>query len=245
MSDTAAKPGVFLSARWESILALHYPVEADALQPWLPEGITLDLYEGQCWMGLIGFHFRDTRVLGLRIPGHVYFPEVNLRFYVRRRVGDQWRRGVVFVRELVPRRLIAWAAKTIYNEPYAAVPMRVADTLDSAGGRLRFEWTWHGLPYSLEGTLDGEAQPCERDPAAAFFYEHYWGYNRNHGGMTMEYGVEHPSWSVHPVRDAAFHGSAETLYGPRLAPFLAGPPAYAHLATGSAVIVRRGRRLAQ
>src|SRR5688572_22928209 len=90
----------------------------------VPHGTALDLWRGRCLVSVVGFRFLDTRVLGVPVPGHRDFDEVNLRFYVRRAHDDgALRRGVTFVREIVPRRAIALVARATYNEPYCTLPM--------------------------------------------------------------------------------------------------------------------------
>ena len=123
----------FLTARWESLLLLNYECPASLLEPLVPKGTTLDPWPGTPLISLVGFMFRDTRVRGIALPGHRTFEEVNLRFYVRRETPDgEVRRAVVFIRELVPRRIIATVARVLYNEPYLAVPMSHRLDLDPA-----------------------------------------------------------------------------------------------------------------
>src|ERR1700759_5170164 len=119
----------FLTAQWRHLCLITYAVDPARLLPYLPPGLELDTVDGEAFVSLVAFDFLDTRVLGIPWPGYRNFPEVNLRFYVRR--GEE--RGVVFVRELVPARLIAWLARWLYNEPYAAIPMtsRADETDDS------------------------------------------------------------------------------------------------------------------
>src|SRR6478735_605434 len=114
----------FLRAEWRSLVMLNYEVAPEVLTPWLPAGTELDQWHGRTLMSMVGFRFLQTRVLGITIPFHENFPEVNLRFYVRRNCGGTWRRGVVFVREIVPRRAIAGVAQLLYGERYVRCPMR-------------------------------------------------------------------------------------------------------------------------
>lgn len=99
----------FLSAQWRDLIIASYAVDRALLERRLPDGLELDLFEGQAVCSLVGFMFLDTRVLGVPWPTYRNFPEINLRFYVREQGGD--RRGVVFVRELVKSRAVASIAK--------------------------------------------------------------------------------------------------------------------------------------
>ena len=97
----------FLTASWRKIVMAQYAVEPATLTPWLPCGLDLDMYQDRCLVSLVGFLFERVRVKGLAIPFHTRFEEVNLRFYVARTESDGTRkRGVVFIRELVPRAAI-------------------------------------------------------------------------------------------------------------------------------------------
>jgi uncharacterized protein YqjF (DUF2071 family) len=243
---TESRP--FLTATWRNLAMLNYEVPRALLQPRVPVGTELDTWEGAVLASLVGFRFLDTRVLGVRIPGHRDFDEVNLRFYVRRRGEDgAWRRGVVFLREFVPRRAIAAVARWWYNEPYSAVPMRhELDLASMAGGapsRARYGWRLAGRWHQLEVTTAGVPAPPTGDSEAAFVTEHYWGYTAQRNGGSKEYRVEHPPWRVWTAAGARLDCDVRAVYGAGFAECLRGPPRSAFLAEGSAVTVYRGRCL--
>jgi uncharacterized protein YqjF (DUF2071 family) len=233
-------PGVFLTAEWRHLLMANYVVDPAALAPLVPSGTELDLWQGRAYVSVVGFRFLNTRVLGIPVPFHRNFDEVNLRFYVRRRSGGEWRKGVGFVKEVVPRRAIAFVARTLYNENYVCRPMRSGVTVP---GPVRYEWRHAGAWEYVSATAVGEPNLPDRDSEEAFISEHFWGYARQRNGSTVEYGVEHPPWRVWRCESAALACQAASLYGERFAPFLAGPPASAFVAEGSPVLVRKGARL--
>ena len=236
---------VFLTAEWQHLAMLNYEVDARMLLPFVPAGTELDRWKGKVFASLVGFRFLKTRVLGLLpIPMHSNFEEVNLRFYVRRRVGSEVRRGVVFIRELVPRRAIAFVARTFYKENYVALPM--AHEIRSAGdNRLSVAYRWRSEDCWSEINLetDGNSELPGDGSIEQFITEHYWGYAAQPGGGCVEYRVTHPSWRVWQVRRSAFAGGAEKLYGKEIGAMLRGKPHSAFLAEGSAVTVMWGRRL--
>ncbi len=188
----------FLTAEWRNLLMVNFEVDPGLLAPLLPYGTALDQHAGLTWVSLVGFQFRDTRVRGLRIPFHHSFEEVNLRFYVTRTVDGATRRGVVFIRELVPRRAIALLARALYNEPYRALPMRHA----VAGNPPMVSYGWRAGRTGRAGweTLSAQAKGDASIPPEgshrSFITEHYWGYTRQRDGGTIEYRVAHPRWSV-------------------------------------------------
>jgi uncharacterized protein YqjF (DUF2071 family) len=236
---------VFLTAQWRHLAMLNYEVDPALLLSRVPSGTELDRWNGKVFVSLVGFRFLKTKLLGLlSIPMHSDFEEVNLRFYVRRQTGNEVRRGVVFIREMVPRRAIAFVARTIYNENYVALPMaHEILSLGDNGVRVAYRWRdgqcWSGI--NLE--TDGNPQLPGEGSVEQFITEHYWGYAAQPVGGCVEYRVTHPSWKVWQVRQSALDGNAEEFCGKDVASVLRGKPESAFLAEGSAVTVMRGRKL--
>jgi hypothetical protein len=239
MPAAAAQPRVFLTAEWRSLLMLNYAIDPAVLRPLVPQGVELDLWEGQALVSMVGFLFLDTRVLGVLIPFHRDFEEVNLRFYVRRQTAEGWRRGVTFVREIVPRVAIASVARVFYNEPYLACPMRH----HLAPGSCEFAWRFRGRWNAMSAEFDGEPMPIGEGTAEEFIFEHYWGYTQQRDGRTAEYQVEHPRWRTWAVRNPRLDCDVEALYGAGFVSALNAAPVSAFLAEGSAISVRRGAQL--
>jgi len=233
------EPPRFLTARWVDLAMANYEVDPEVLRGLVPKGTELDRWSGRCFVSVVGFQFLDTRVLGLALPFHRDFEEVNLRFYVRRTVGGEVRRGVVFVKEIVPRRAIAWIANAVYNEKYIALPMSHDATSDDRR-RLSYGWRHRGAWCRLAVTLEGDARLPSDDSEEAFITEHYWGYTAQRDGSTSEYKVEHPRWNVWTGSSPELICDTAELYGPGLGSFLNGPPSSCFVADGSAVSVRRG-----
>src|SRR6202034_3400855 len=170
-------------------------------------------------------------------PFHSNFEEVNLRFYVKRFTPEGWRRGVVFIKELVPRRAIAWTARTFYNENYIALPMSHRSQMEGDGSirRIVYEWSFKGRKNRLELCTKGEAEVVQAGTCEEFITEHYWGYARQRDGETAEYQVEHPRWRVWAAHEATLDCQVESLYGKTFAGFLGQAPSSAFLADGSPV----------
>jgi len=238
-------PGrVFLTAEWRHLAMLNYEVDRKLLLKFVPRGTELDDWNGKVFVSLVGFRFLNTRVLGFPIPFHTNFDEVNLRFYVRRREGQEVRRGVVFIREIVPRAPIALIARAMYNENYVALPM--SHQIDAHGQNVTtvsYRWRTSRDWTAIALEVEGEPQPLDSGSEAEFITEHYWGYAAQRDGGTVEYQVAHPSWRVWTACRAELAGDVEELYGSELAAVLRGTPASAFLADGSSVAVMRGRRL--
>jgi uncharacterized protein YqjF (DUF2071 family) len=242
----ASRRRPFLTAEWRYLVMLNYEVEPRILEPLVPAGTVLDAWHGRALVSVVGFRFLRTRVLGVPVPFHRDFDEVNLRFYVRREMPDEPpRRGVTFVRELVPRAAIALLARLVYNEPYSAVPMRstVPPTLVADPGAIEYAWRTSSGAERLTVTTVGVPAVPHAESEATFITEHYWGYTRQHDGGTVEYEVAHPPWRVWEAADARLDADVERLYGPTFADALARPPASAFVAEGSPVVVYAPRRV--
>lgn len=243
---TAPRRRAFLTAEWRWLLMLNYEVPPAVLAPYVPRGTVLDLFEGRALASIVGFRFLRTRVLGIPVPGHVDFDEVNLRFYVRHETpAGEVRRGVVFVRELVPRAAIAWLARLAYNEPYAALPMRstVPPRMGDDPGRATFAWRLGDRWMHAAGTAVGTPVIPPRGSEAEFITEHYWGYTPQRDGGTVEYQVTHPQWRTWAVHEPLLDADIAALYGPTFVTPLAAAPTSAFIAEGSTVAVHMPRRL--
>jgi uncharacterized protein YqjF (DUF2071 family) len=231
---------IFLTAEWTNLVMLNYAVDPSLLARFVPSGTELDRFEGATYLSLVGFEFNRTRVFGLPVPFHQSFEEVNLRFYVRR----AGKRGVVFVRELVPKFAVAAIARLAFNENYSSVAM--SHRVESHGGdRVEAEFAWRTrtnrsvMRIETEGAsfLPGEGSVSQ------FITEHYWGYAAQPDGGCLEYEVQHPRWKVRSARQAGFSGNAAALFGDEIAECLNRNPDSAFLANGSAVTVFKGKRI--
>ncbi len=239
-----AEPGRFLTARWVHLAMLNFEVDPNTLANFVPRGTQLDSFAGRTFISMVGFQFRDTRVLGIPVPFHRDFDEVNLRFYVRRRTHEGVRRGVVFIKEIVPRAAIAWIARRLYNENYVALPMVHVDDLGTADEAcVSYAWNHAGRSNQLAVHVNGSSYMPDEQSEESFITEHYWGYVRQRNGTTLEYRVEHPRWKVWRASKAKLDCDAAEIYGAGFARYLAGPTSSAFLAEGSPVTVRRGRPL--
>ncbi len=242
---TSAAP--FLTAEWRHVAMVNFEVDPALLRPLIPDGTELDTWEGRHFASVVGFLFLKARALGMPIPFHQKFEEVNLRFYVRRFHDGQWRRGVVFVREYVPCAAVTLVARHLYGEHYSTLPMthHVQAVPGGAPGQLAVGYTCRSRVRESRMTLSAQGAPSIPAPgsSAEFIAEHYWGYTRRGAGRTSEYRVEHPQWRVAPATVTAFDWDAHGLYGPEFSACLSAPPASAFIAEGSPVSVFRGTTL--
>lgn len=241
----------FLTARWDLLVMLNWRVDPALVAPYVPPGTVPDTFEGATIVSLVGFRFLETRVRGLRVPMHTDFEEVNLRCYVKREVprptGPEVRRGVSFVKELVPRSAIAAVARWAYEEPYEWRPMRHRIETTAAGVPTYVEYSWRSRTMPDRWgrmAVETESEPSQprEGTEAHFVTDHYWGYTARRDGRTSEYQVQHAPWRVWPARRALLEADLAELYGAGFAEAMAGTPSSAFLADGSEVAVLPAHR---
>lgn len=251
MADPLPTDRVFLSARWRTLVMLNWAIDPDLLAPIIPHGTELDFHRDETYISIVGFMFLDTRVLGIPIPFHRNFEELNLRFYVRRNEpagpeGEhQAKRGVAFISELVPRWAIAKTARWGYNEHYDAVPMRheIKGGTSDASIEVKYEWKYARRWNQIYAAGPGQAQPLVDGSHSQFIAEHYWGYSQQRDGSTFEYQVKHLPWNVWTATDVVFDCDIENQYGAAFVDTLSRAPDSAFVADGSSVTVSRPRRI--
>ena len=229
----------FLTAKWLDLVMANYVIEPSLLADRLPRGTELDFYDGECYVSLVAFKFFDTRVLGFPIPFHRNFLEVNLRFYVRRETGNETRRGVVFVKEIVPRAAIAFVAREVYGEPYETRRMRHSQTEKE----IVYGWSNRNCENQIAAQIGENTGVPESGSHGEFIIEHYWGYTRRGVARTDEYKVEHPKWELFNVTGAEIKVDFAKTYGEKFAFLSDAAPKSSLLAKGSEVAVYKGERL--
>ncbi len=228
-------PSPFLTATWSNLLLFTYAIDPEILRPRLAEGLELDTIDGEAFVSLVAFDFLNTRVKGISFPGFRNFPEINLRFYVREPANG--RRGVMFVRELVPSLVIAWTAQALYNEPYVTASMKSQVVRDETALTVRHDWTYKGRSHAVEVVSSPELRDAEPDSLEHFFKEHEWGYGKARSGAALVYTVNHVRWPVHDVVRHTVDVDFARLYGQEFEPLNRAEPMSIMHAKGSAVEV--------
>ncbi|MCC6547025.1 DUF2071 domain-containing protein [Candidatus Sumerlaeota bacterium] len=223
----------FLTAEWKNLILATWDIDPAALERRLAPGLVLDTRDGRAFVSLVAFDFLDTRVLGVPWPGYRNFPEINLRFYVRH--GSE--RGVMFVREFVPQRLIAFMARAIYNEPYSSTSMIRRKKVLRGHFSLAHQIIVDGRKHHLRVTAEKESHMAAGDSTQHFFKEHQWGYGRSRNGKLIRYEVRHPHWRTHRVLQSQIKFGFAALYGSEFADLETREPISLFVAQGSRIAV--------
>ena len=233
----------FLSAQWRNLIMANYVIDPALLQTYLPYNTELDSFNGNHYVSLVGFMFENVKVRGIAFPFHTNFEEVNLRFYVRYKENNNWKRGVVFMKEIVPRRMISFIANTLYGENYRTHRMKHSYTETQHELHVNYEWkvgkTWNHInciaEKNSEKIIEGSAEE--------FITEHYWGYTFINKQRTGVYEVVHPKWRIHKVNSYDIVCDTRQLYGATFEATLNQRPQSVFLAEGSAVQVMKGNKI--
>ena len=236
-------PSEFLTAEWKDLIMANYIIDPAVLLPYVPNKTELDLYQGKVYVSLIGFMFANTRLLGFNIPFHVNFEEVNLRFYVRHNDNGVWKRGAVFIKEIVPKPAISVVANTLYNEKYITLPMKHFFNKTADEIKLGYLWKFNGKWNRIEATTENSTVPMLPGSEEEFIAEHYWGYSKYSAATTFEYPVQHPRWEIYPLKDYAIDCDFAALYGDGFSTLQTAVPQSVFVAKGSVISILHKRRL--
>lgn len=232
----------FLQAEWRKLVMANYAVDKKLLENYLPPKTEIDLWNDICYVSLVGFMFNDTKIKGFKIPFHINFEEVNLRFYVRYKDNGDWKRGVVFIKEIVPKPALTFVANTLYKEKYETMPM--SHSWITSDDNLTVEYKWKkGSWNSLKVITDKKISLIKSDSEEEFITEHYWGYTKVSNEKTLEYGVEHPKWEVYQTKDYSIDVDFANIYGQEFNFLTSEKPESVFLAEGSEIKVKYGRQI--
>ena len=227
----------FLTAKWTNLALINYEIDAKILEKYVPNGTELDFWDNKCYISLVGFMFEDVKLLGLKIPLHTNFEEVNLRFYVKRFEEGKWKRGVVFIKEIVPKLALKIVANTVFKENYDTLPMKHKVIENENTFNFTYEWKkdqkWHSIALETEKKLI----VIEENSEAQFITEHYFGYTKVNHTKTFEYEVKHPIWKQYKVLNSKIDVDFEATYGNEFAFMKDLVPTSVILAKGSKVSI--------
>jgi uncharacterized protein YqjF (DUF2071 family) len=234
----------FLTGQFRHIILLNYETDPLLLTPYLPARTELDFHNGNTYLSLVGLQSFALRVYSLPFPFYRHHAQVNLRFYVRYRTGPtSWRHGVVFINQIIPHRVIAWAVHRIFKE--TVICRRVDERIEKTGSnRELVEYSWPWLQHRLYIRTAFRRHEQERVPAADrdFFVQRYWGYSGLRGGGCLEYNFSHPPWDTYRG-DVAAAAAVREFYGPPFSEILRSDPDSAFGCSGSEITLALGHSL--
>ena len=203
----------FLRAKWQNLIMANYEIDPKVLLPYLPKGVELDYFEGKTFVSLVGFLFKDTSLFNIPIPFLGTFEEVNLRFYVVRKVGNEIKRGVVFINETVPNKLVARIANKLYKEHYIAIPTKHNWINNGDKKEIVYQWKFHSKWNHIKVVASVSKQKIESGSFEEFIFEHYYGFTKVDAKKSVEYKVNHPSWEINRIESYEIECDFAAFYG--------------------------------
>jgi len=226
----------FLTAEWRKLIMANYEIDPGILNNYIPAGTELDTWSNKYYVSLVGFMFLKTKLRGITIPFHSNFSEVNLRFYVRYKSGNDWKRGVVFINEFVPKPAITFVANSLYKERYVTCTMKHKWEIDEQL-TIGYYWKKNNKWNELEVIADPKLNEVKQGSEEEFITEHYWGYSSVDKNKTGEYEVAHPRWDIYPIEKYKIDCNFKELYGNDFDILDHSEPASVFLAEGSLVTI--------
>jgi uncharacterized protein YqjF (DUF2071 family) len=183
-----------MKQEWHDLLIAHWRVPAEALRPVIPQGLEIDTFGGQAWLGVVPFHMAGVRMRGTpAIPGFSRFPELNVRTYVAR----DGKPGVWFFSLDAANAVAVWGARTFFHLPYFFAAMNCAE--DS--GWIRYESRRkdrRGSPASLRARYRAIGGMFHPQPGSIehFLAERYCLYTADGKGRIIRCEIHHPPWPL-------------------------------------------------
>lgn len=203
-----------MAQTWDDLLFAHWPVPAESLERFVPQGLELDQHDGSAWLGVTPFVLTNLRLRGtLPLPRLSTFPELNVRTYVT--VEDK--PGIWFFSLDAGSRLAVGAARRMYRLPYfharmSAVPWN--------GGRHYCCERHEDRERRFEGRYRPTGDQFEAEPGSLeyFLTERYCLYAIDRS-LIARAEIHHPPW---PLQPAELELTANTMPPPEIP--LEGPP---------------------
>jgi len=231
----------FLKADWENLIMANYEVDPSILKPYLPKGVELDFHNDKTYVSLVGFMFKKTSLFGIPIPFFGSFEEINLRFYVRKVEGEEFKKGVVFINETVPFKIVALLANKLYKEHYISIPTR--NTIEIAEHKhINYEWKmkdkWNSITVQSAINKDKIAPSSIEE----FIFERYFGFTKLSPSSTQEYRIHHPKWMTNKILNSNIDCDFGIMYGVAFSNLNNQAPSSIIMAEGSQVSVSWKRK---
>lgn len=195
-----------MTQSWHDLLFAHWPVDPLRLRPLVPDRLTLDVFDGRAWVGVVPFHMSNVAARGTpALPWISAFPELNVRTYVS--VGDK--PGVYFFSLDASNPLAVVAARLVFHLPYYTASMHV----HRDGEVVNYESRRQNGRASAPAVFHARYEPVSpvRTPRIGslehFLTERYCLYTV-YRGIARRLEIHHPPW---PLQDAVVRIDANTM----------------------------------
>ena len=227
-----------MQTRWEDLVMVNYEVDQDWVQQFVPSGCELALFGGRAFVSVVLFRFHKTKFLGIPMPFFRDFPEINLRIYVNRTENGVTKRGVVFIKELIPHKLPAFVANKLFKENFFVTPMKA----EYGEKRISYEW---GAGNVVKGEKVGELLDWQKGTEEEFIGNNFWAFKdlglgagrkgKEDRRRTCEFKITHKPWKMQRLANLELNIDFQTLYGKGWAAHINPAPTSTFYVDGSGV----------
>lgn len=226
-----------LTCEWRKLAFANYIIPPEILEKYLPAHTKLDYFNGNCFVSLVGFQFRNIKVAGVKVPFYSDFEEINLRFYVKRFDGAEWRKGTVFLSEIVNKKALGLLANTLAREHYQILPtsQEIRETEDRLD--VNYSWKFREKEQFLRVIGSKLITPYEQHSESDFILDRLYGYGRINEEVSNEYSISHNTWQTYEVREYSINVDFMRQFGPEFSILTSMTPHSVLLAEGSKVQV--------
>ena len=124
---------------------------------------------------------------------------------MKRLNGTELKRGVVFISEVVPHKIVSFLANKLYKEHYSTAKMASSILVENEIKQIKYTWQSQSQMYSIDTSFFDKQDDIEPNSLEEFIYEHYYGFTKVSARETWEYKVNHPRWQTGNSRRNYLH----------------------------------------
>lgn len=228
-----------LTCKWKKLAFANYIVPPEVVEKHLPPFTEIDYFNENCFVSLVGFQFKDVEIAGIKVPFHTDFEEINLRFYVKRFDGENWRKGTVFLSEIADKVALSTLANSLLRENYKTLPTKQEVRKQANEWKAGYFWQFNSTWQYIKVTADATPLPTKKGSETEFIIHRLWGYGKHNEEVTNEYNISHPRWNTYKIKDYSVNVDFAKIFGPEFSILGAATPHSVILAEGSSISVKR------
>lgn len=172
---------------WNRALFLHWVVPFELLRNYVPSNLSLDTFEGNCYISLVAFTMEKLRPNFLPSIGYISdFDEINVRTYI----DNDKKKGVYFLNIEAGKTISAFIAKAISGLPYEKAKIK----------RTRNIYNSNNLKkgFNLNAEFEIKEEITEKTELDKWLTERYCLYLEQENKL-YRYDIHHKEWEINKV----------------------------------------------
>ena len=231
------------AAEWREIVVINFEIDPKLLRNFIPPKTELDFFNETSFVTLMARACKNVKPYGWPIVFAKSIDQILLRFYVKRKVGDTWRRGVCLIRDYLPKRKASFFLNWMFKHSFTQVPIKRTSSNFESGlptqlPTVEYQWTTGDYVNHIKVNARSQMRQQEQETKESFVLDHHYGYTVKEG-KTYEYYVEYSPWAMWDAQSGSFDCDTENVFGRPFVRALKQRPASVFLARGSDVIIYR------